>query len=217
MSLTEIFLFFEFRISRPIYDRIYARLIRFSFFKHGIGQQISKYVYSKVNRLSPQERREREEQRQKIELEVQRREDVVQAKVDVAKPLLTGKSWHDPAGKDEFVSSLYNGEVPQYLWYSVPDITSLTREESQPLRDFFWGEAGPTFGDIELHASRSSEVVRGLRIRHARQFAAEIELNGKLYPLYQVGHRSSLTGIQTPEAPCVHFLNLYDQPESVSV
>jgi hypothetical protein len=129
-------------------------------------------------------------------------------RISRARRLLTGNSWRDPDGKAAFVDEVYEGKVPQYLWYALGD-SELFKEDNKAIVATFWGERGPSFGDYELHLSHYSEVGVGLRIRNPKQMAVEIEATGRKCPLYQTGH-SDPYGCVSNE-PTVLFLGLYEE------
>jgi len=125
-----------------------------------------------------------------------------QRKVTDFKYLLTGDSWRNSAGKEEFVTAVYEGNMPNYLWYALGE-EKLSSDDIDALCELFWDE-NPKFGDLELHVSNNPEVKTALRIRNPKRFVTEIVMNGKTYPLYQTGH--SMFG--APEAGCISFIKL---------
>ncbi len=131
-------------------------------------------------------------------------------KVASARRLLTGPDWRHPGGKQEFVTEVYGGKVPTYLWYAIGNRRP-SEEESRTIAEFFWGkEFPPNYTDWELHRSQNRGVGTAMRIRHPRQFAAEIIVGGMPCPLYLAGY-ADMFGYAEGE-PAALFLNLYEEP-----
>ncbi len=127
-----------------------------------------------------------------------------QLRIRNAQHLLTGQNWRDSAGKEEFVRQVYEGEVPQYLWYALGE-TPFTDNDCEAITKLFWKDGGCGFGDIELHHSGSPEIGVGLRVRNVRMFVSDVEVGGHICPLYLTGHGSGTCVRQRP----VLFLRLY--------
>lgn len=139
-------------------------------------------------------------------LNLEKEQQEQKAKIEEAKKLLKGKNWRDPAGKKEFVQALYGDVVPEYLWYEIGDLRP-SNEELKFLKHFFWGERGPSFGDIELHRSMNRGIRVLLRIRKPKKFIEEIVVGGKPCPLHQIGH-SDIFGFGQGGPTCI-FSALY--------
>lgn len=151
------------------------------------------------------QQKEADQELQQVNAEIEEGRKKWQTRVAVAKRLLTGKSWRDPAGKKEFVYELYGG-TPSYLWYAIGNAQMRASEETlAEIKDFFWGTKGPSFGDLEFHPSGHPEVGVALRIRNPQRFAEHVPVGDDIAHLYQTGH--SMFG--GPEAGCVSFVELY--------
>ena len=130
---------------------------------------------------SPRKKKSREYQMEFDQREKERRQRKLEwnQRVCHAKRHLVGaKDWRDPHGKNEFVRELFGDKVPGYLWY---EFNGLTADETAEVLKIFWPPGRPSFGDLEGH--------RNLRIRNAKVFVPEIQLNvGKTLALDQIGH-----------------------------
>lgn len=127
-------------------------------------------------------------------------------KVGKARHLLTGKFWWEPDGKEEFIQAVYNGGIPEYLFYALGDQT-LSTEHIQDIKNFFWRGQSFKFGDFELHNSGNPRIGALLRIRDPKQLAPELMIGGYTCPLYQTGR--SYFGDETPG--CVNFMHLMEE------
>lgn len=125
-----------------------------------------------------------------------------QQRIAAARHLLFGDGWGDSSGKEEFVRAVYEGKMPQYLWYDI-GLSQPSQEEWEVLAKTFWGEQGPGWGDREIHRFGHSGVLNGLRIRSPKKFAEFIVIGGRHCPLCQTGH-----GDQSDE-PMVFLPALY--------
>ncbi len=77
------------------------------------------------------------------------------------------------------------GGIPDYMSFAVGnmkriDIVNIERQ--------FFKNHRTSFGDVEIHESRTIPDETVLRIRGADTFALEIEIDGVKYPMYQAGH-----------------------------
>jgi len=129
----------------------------------------------------------------------------VRARIRAAARHLSG-DWRSPEGKEAFVKELYDGRRPSYLWFAVP-AERVEAEDVQRLRDIFWPQGGPDFGDLELHPSGRDGVVAGLRIRDPEVLLVEVEVGGQVCPLYQVGH-ADMFGMPDEAEPCCSLIDL---------
>jgi len=127
-----------------------------------------------------------------------------------AQHLLTGKNWGDPKGKIDFVTSLYGGDVPEYLWYALGDTDGTI--DLEEVYKTFYPTKNRAFGDIEVHPSENPLVGIALRIRNPQRFEAEIEVNGQKCPLYQIGNSQ----FGDDNEGCVSLLGLYNEPQAVA-
>lgn len=125
-------------------------------------------------------------------------------KIADALHFLKGSSWRDSSGKEQFVKTLYEEKIPDYLWYAI-GFNRATGEEFLEICRFFWNRDDAEFGNFEVHVSCHKEIGKALRIRDAKRFAAEITFGGKKCPLYQIGH--SMFGDET--VGCVSFINFH--------
>lgn len=152
--------------------------------------------------------REREEFSAKLKAE----KEAWERKIAHARRLLTGDSWRDPVGKEEFVHEVYDGKIPGYLWYALGE-KRLTREDCKEIAKFFWGESVSGFGDLEFHGSYYSAqgVTRALRIRDPKRFAAELVVGDAKYPLYQTGVNQPFFETYGDKDAAILFLGLYEE------
>lgn len=151
---------------------------------------------------------ERERAARQAEDEAQ--EQAHQQKINGAHHLLTGVSWRDSAGKEDFVRDVYGDEPPRYIWYALGD-NQLSEEENEALAQLFYLNSDPRWGDLELHRSINKELGTVLRVRNPQRVVAEITVGGQACPLYQTGHRDHWA--RTGPEPIVLFLNLFEEPE----
>lgn len=120
-----------------------------------------------------------------------------------ASHFLLGESWKDSDGKEEFVRAVYDGKVPQYLWYAL-DRPDISKSEAKEIVRTFWGEQGPGFGDVEVHRFGHSGVGHALRVRSPQKFAASITIGGEPCSLCQTGRSDQI------DEPCVFFPHLFE-------
>ncbi len=144
---------------------------------------------------------EAEKKHREILSRIEKREKERNQKVRDSLHLLTGSGWKDPQGKKEFVEAVYEGRLPEYLWYEVASVRA-TEEEIRNICKLFWGDEGPGWGDIERH--------HALRIRNPKHFATEITFGGQKCPLRQVGY---LNMGMSEGGPCFLFETLYNEKQ----
>lgn len=130
------------------------------------------------------------------------RKEAWKQQVEINKHLLAGDTWKDPYGKANFVFALY-GKVPNYLWYSLgTNMDVVNADLTQRINHIFFDDKA-SFGDMELYLSEYPEVGLLVRIRSPLVFKQEIQYDGNIFPLYQVGRAGIFS-----QVGCVNFFEL---------
>jgi hypothetical protein len=172
------------------------------------GIVVGSYCYRRLCQLLPPKPNPLDQEMAEIRAQHKAEQEAWRQKIAYARRLLTGVDWRDPAGKQKFVDEVYEGKIPEYLWYALGDRRP-SESESKAIVEFFW-DGLPRLGDFELHGSHNLGVGNALRIRHPRRFATEITVGVTPCPLYMTGY-SDMFGNAEGE-PAALFLNLYEEP-----
>lgn len=102
------------------------------------------------------------------------------------------KSYKDLDGKAEIVNKLWEGRVPGYLWFDMGKVKNkkevVSEKGLQEIKDIFFPNNPPGFGDIEFHECYWLPKNTVLRVRGADVFELEPVIDGKKLILYQVGY-----------------------------
>lgn len=119
--------------------------------------------------------------------------------------LQSRQNWHSPNGKLEQITEKWGDKIPDYLFYSIDPLESVST--SEVVAQCFKG-IEPGFGDVEVHESHSTNPNGPavlLRVRNATAMPMQLMLSGVNCPLIQVGYGAT-TLFNKPDPRCISFV-----------
>lgn len=113
-------------------------------------------------------------------------------KLCATKYLSQSSNFKSVDGKAEMIEELWEGKVPGYLWFNLGVIKNkqevVSEKGLEEIKNIFFPEYSPSFGDIEFHQCFWIPETTVLRVRNAQAFALDPCIDGQKAWLYQVGY-----------------------------